>query len=384
MIQDQKIHSILGSSNANIYMNCPGAINLIKKSPPDESSDAAEEGTAAHSLLEHCLNEVVDPHTMLGQKIGAYSVTEEMASAVKVCMDHVFRRRQEVGGVLHVEVRFELNSIHKDAGGTADIVIYKQGARLIVDDFKYGVDPVEAVDSKQLLFLALGAALTLGWDFSTVEMSIIQPRAPHHAGPIRTWVVSKDYLVSWSNVFAEAARLTDKKDAPLSRGDHCKYCRAKGICPKMNEVAETALDIRTTDSEFILPAVTALSDIQIANIMKHKKLIEDFLDGVKGVALHRLKSGEALPGVKLVAGRGKRIWADEKIAAQFLYNNLGEKAFKKALITPSAAEELLNKKLVEEFTVWIDGEPTATHEGDRRKAIQPLSGELILNSKRSM
>lgn len=372
-----KTHARLSPSSASRWQACPGSVNLSEQAPPSDSSEFADEGTAAHALLEKCLVEALEPSDFLGKTIEGFLVTDEMVSGVKLATDYVFRKRNEVGGVLEVETKLDLTKIHPDIFGTLDISIYKKGKRLVIIDFKYGVTRVEVQDNRQLLVYAVGAALKSNFDVEEIELSIIQPRAPHNDGPIRSWVIGREYLLSWVPILLEAANLTEKKNAPLYRGDHCGYCPAKGICPKQKDAMEQALTI-SADSEITLPPLTSLTDEQMARIIEHQSEIEDFLSEVKRAALHRLKNGEKIDGLKLVAGRGSRAWVDEEKAKEFLTGKISEDlAYTRKFISPAQAEKLV--KGIDHLWVKIEGSETVTHSSDKRKEIQPLAGTLILN-----
>ena len=49
-------HAILGGSTCLRWANCPGSVALLHLVPPDLSTKAAEEGTAAHYIVETRLN----------------------------------------------------------------------------------------------------------------------------------------------------------------------------------------------------------------------------------------------------------------------------------------------------------------------------------------
>ena len=81
---------------------------------------------------------------------------------------------------VNIERSFELKDVDKDARGTNDASIFVPGETLIVYDFKYGKGvAVEAVENKQMLYYAAGAAGDKLMDFKTIELVIIQPRAEH-------------------------------------------------------------------------------------------------------------------------------------------------------------------------------------------------------------
>ena len=164
-------------------------------------------------------------------------------------------------------------------------------------------------------------------------------------------------------------------------GDHCQYCPAKGICPKQAEIVERSLMISTKEKAITLPFLETITDVQIARIVEHQSQIEDFLAEVKRLALHRLKSGEKIEGLKLVAGRGSRIWSNEQEAEVYLKQNLQELAFTRKLLSVAQAEGLLPKPTLEHLWVKIDGSETVTHVSDKRKEIEPIKGKLVLNNK---
>lgn len=376
-------HARLSPSSSGRWMACPRSSDLTRQAPPQESSSASNEGTAAHSLLEKCILEAIEPSEFLGKEIDGIEVTDEMVSGVKLAVDYVFKKRQDIGGVIEVESYVSLVDIHPDIWGTLDISIFKSGKRLVIVDYKNGVKVVEARDNRQLLVYALGKAMAVNWDIEDIEVVIIQPNAPHNEGPIRSWVVGRDYLLNWAPILKEAARLTDRSDASLVRGEHCHYCPAKGICPKQKEAVEQALTVPVSDSTISLPRIASLTDEQIARIVEHQSQIEDFLTEVKSVALHRLENGEKIKGLKLVAGRGSRAWSNEAESEQYLSAQIGESAYTKKLISVAQAEKLLPKESLEKFWVKFEGSPTVAAASDRRKEIQTVTGTLKLNSQRS-
>jgi hypothetical protein len=341
----------------------------------------AEEGTAAHELSELCLKEGKDAREFLGQIINGFEVTEEMASAVQIYIDHVRKTHAQVGGVLSVERHFNLEHLHIGLMGTNDACIMKPNGTLVVFDFKYGVSPVEAANNKQLLYYALGAAHECNFDFQDVRLEIVQPRAPHIHGPIRSWTVSKAYLVEWSFVLLVAAKKTQEPNAPLVRGAWCGYCPAKGLCPKLNEAVTEAVGLEVIEGRPL--AIESLSDEQIVRVIQNRKLIEEFIESVKSYALHRMMNGEKIEGLKLVAGNSRRVWANEATAEKVLVEELGTSAYKKTLLSPAQAEKLIGKLKVEGLISEIPGSETVAHVSDRKKEIQPLNGKLILNKKGS-
>jgi len=82
------MHHEYSPSKSSRWMNCPGAITM-EKDFPDTTSDAAEEGTAAHALAEECLLRKVSAITFLGMHFNGYEVTEDMARFVQSYLDNL-------------------------------------------------------------------------------------------------------------------------------------------------------------------------------------------------------------------------------------------------------------------------------------------------------
>jgi hypothetical protein len=148
---------------------------------------------------------------MTKAKFYNYLVTEEMADHVQLYVDYVRNLMNETKGVLAIEHRVHLKTLHPDLYGTCDAIVYEDFGTLHVIDFKYGAGiPVEVEGNEQVMYYALGA-LELG-DFEKVVLHIVQPRAEHEAGPIRSWSTTPAVLVKLRAYGSGRA-----KAAPLAR-----------------------------------------------------------------------------------------------------------------------------------------------------------------------
>ncbi len=159
-------HARLSASGAHRWMKCPGSVRA-SEGMPDESSDYAKEGTAAHELAAECLEQNLDPMDAYGKVYEVegkkFRVNDDMAEAVQVYVDEV-RDYAKLGGggELFVEQQLdELQTLHPDFGGTADSIILTQKLkRLTVPDYKHGAGlPVEVADNPPPLRCRLGALL---------------------------------------------------------------------------------------------------------------------------------------------------------------------------------------------------------------------------------
>lgn len=193
-----------------------------------------EEGTAAHALGELCLRKDVSPETYVGTTLEGVEVTEEMAEAVAVYTHYCGADDKWVEGTVWIEHRFNLADLKPPAPmyGTADFVAYDPATReLEVVDLKFGRGVVvEVAGNPQLRYYALGAALSLKgrYPIEYVKSTVVQPRAGHPDGPVRSEVIPILELLDWSADLFAAARATLAPNAPLVAGRQCRFCPASG------------------------------------------------------------------------------------------------------------------------------------------------------------
>ena len=308
-------HAALGASTAHRWMSCPGSVRLAAGIEVPASA-YAEEGAAAHMLAEICLKDGIDARALIGRKVNGYAADAEMADGVQVYVDAV-RAELEPGDLLLVEQHFSLNRLRPpgEMFGTADAVIYKPGLRrLLVFDLKYGAGiVVEAVGNPQGRYYGLGACMALAErPVSEVEIVVVQPRAPHPAGPIRRETISAFELVEWSADLLEAAERTLDPEAPLVPGAWCRFCPAAGICPGLRERA-----LATAQAEFAAarlpspPSPASLPAEEVARLLTAAELAELWIRALRAQAHAELAAGRIIPGWKLVPKRPTRRWRDE-------------------------------------------------------------------------
>jgi hypothetical protein len=280
-------------------MGCPGSVRLAGniEAPP---STYAEEGTAAHMLAERCLSGRLDAAALIGRELNGHLVDAEMADHVQVYLDAV-RAELGPGDLLLVEQHFSLDRLDPpgEMFGTADAVVIKPALRrLVVFDLKYGADvPVEAEGNPQARYYGLGACMALAdRPVTEVEIVIVQPRAPHPAGPIRRETVSAFELVEWSADLLQAAERTLAPDAPLQPGDWCRFCPAAGICPALRERALATAQIEFGDTPLPSPPdPTSLPAAQVGRLLAASDLVELWIRALRAHAHAELEAGRPFP-----------------------------------------------------------------------------------------
>jgi hypothetical protein len=403
-------HAMLSPSKRSRWALCPGSIREEAKYPDEGSGPAAIDGTHSHTLLEYCIqhNRFIDPMTQVGAKFedheGEFVVHQDRAERVKVAYDYIVERSMngmfKVISEQRVDPKFLLG--RDDLSGTVDCqIIGPDWVELI--DYKDGMGVVNAEGNMQLEQYAYGVLAELKlpvngvYPFNTIRMTIIQPKlALKGMAPITFSEVPVSNLMGNMGTIIAQAAATDKPDAPLVPGDsQCKFCRAKGSCAALasNVMKEVGVMFQPVTQ---LPDVaqqsankdpSTMDDAQIAQIMEAAPLMRQLLEAVEKEALRRMESGQVIPGLKLVNGRGSRAWAlpEDQMAEKLIKMGIPKTAvYETKLVSPAKAEKLTWEKrdgtkmaltdrqlktMETEYVVKMAGKLTVAPESDERKAV---------------
>jgi len=402
-MSETRAHATLGASSSKRWMNCPGSVQLSAQFP-DTTSSYAIEGTLAHGLGEHVLATRLlgaegedSVFALVGQEISIDGVTgvvtEGMAAAVNEFVNTVedYYRAYAADHThtsLYLEERFDLSPLGPPAPmfGTADVVIWAED-HLHVIDYKHGQGVVvEATENSQLMYYALGAAVAAGRIPQTIAVTIVQPRAQHSDGPVRTYVFDRTRLVEFKKELFEAARLTQTSDPALNPGSWCRFCKATAVCPaQMKQAESVAMTVFADDRKPTQPpAPSVLCDEDIAKVLARGSEVMQWIRDVEAYALARMENGYEIPGYKLVRGRSNRVWIDEEKASRYLGRNgvKAEDRYTKKLVSPNAAEKLLKAKggdtqALEKYWEKPEGAAKIAPVADSRPALPPAAQRIF-------
>lgn len=395
-------HAPLSPSAAHRWLICPGSVVLCD-GIPDEGSEFAAEGTAAHELAEGCLSLGIEPNDLIHSAPAKNGIpfTSEMKEYVGQYVQYVRTLFSAPGAGFAVEQKVDMQDYVPDCWGTADVVgvipIPETPGQheLAVIDLKYGRGVrVDAEGNPQLLLYALGAyqQLALVYNIVRIRMVVHQPRLDH----VDEDVIPREVLDAFSaraNLLAkrvEEARKASKtlpieawSDAYL-RPDNkaCRWCRAAPACPKLAaHVSETVgidFDDETPDAELCGPPAPAEF---FGKRMRAIPLIENWIKAVRAEVERRLLAGEPVQGFKLVQGRlGPRQWTDESAVEEYLRKTVRlriEDAYDLKLISPTSAEKLRKAGILGErqwtrlqtHITRVEGPPSVAPESDKREAL---------------
>lgn len=225
-MNDRPKHSPIGASSRYRWAKCPGSVNL-SKDEPNVAGAAAIEGTLAHEVVAHVLNTATSKNMTPGEAMTEYF--QVLAVYLDYCYELKKRCKPEH---IHIEHGFDMGKIFPNLYGTADYVAFEQSASTLhVVDYKNGIGlVVEPENNEQLEYYGLGALTTLNYACRWVKMTIVQPRAYHPNGAIRSWTVPSLHFIDVENKIIAEAKRTLKKKALIAAGGHCMFCPAKKKC----------------------------------------------------------------------------------------------------------------------------------------------------------
>ena len=318
---------------------CPGSKRL-EAGLPDKDNEYSLRGTAAHKVLEACLSENEWPTDYRGAEVVVVTadgqtttvkMEEDDIQAISAAKDYVKLRREqsdfqaEPFYETHVTPSLWLNRPQADTDGTADIILISDDVIEIID-YKHGAGvAVEPENNDQLLLYAIGACQKVDWankdQGCAIMMTIVQPRAHHKDGPVRSWVIPAHDLFAKLPEMQAIAEATDDPNAPLMPGDHCRWCKANP-CEAVN--AQNQLKVQAAFSPVEAQAVN-LTEVEVqmgrpVELLSPEQLgkvldLEDFAKGwFKAARQHALelrKAGTAIPGHKLVHANTKGKYGED-------------------------------------------------------------------------
>ena len=388
---DQK-HSVYGPSGSKRWMNCPASIQMENEmeKPPEVYNFPAEEGTAAHELGEYCLTNEVQASDCIGKVFNEFEVDQEMANQTQKYIDYV-DGQCTWDSTLGIEMRVHMMHIEETMFGTADAVIFSPDSIEVID-LKYGRGiVVEADNNSQLMLYAIGVLaylysvkdITYSPD-QQVQLTIVQPRAPHKDGPIRTYTVTVSQLKDFQRLVKRAVELSKEEMPPFGPSENgCRWCRAAPVCTEyakynLEQLQLDFADFATPKREFgqKLIDIKSMDDTQVGNILTHTKAITTWLKTLADYAVAELTRGKPVPGFKLVYGRSIRKWSDSDKAYNILVqygveeNRLHTTKF---LTAPQMEKELRPEEwdMISDLVIKPQGKITLAPNSDGRQAVDP-------------
>lgn len=221
------LHSDLGPSSSERWMNCPGSV-LATKGMKGQSTYAAE-GTAAHELSKW-VRETGKPAldwkgTTLVVGEYEFKVGKPMIDSVQTFVDDC----DKLPGDAYFEAMVHYDHWVPGGFGTGDDFRI-QDWLCNITDLKHGTGvKVFAKDNSQLKWYAIGTYSRWSWlyEFNRFVLRIDQPRLKH----FEEFEISLGHLMQWAyDVGRPAAKLALTPGAPIVAGSWCKFCKIAKTC----------------------------------------------------------------------------------------------------------------------------------------------------------
>lgn len=363
-----EVHSVLGASAADRWMNCTPSAQLTA-GMEDEATTFAAEGTAAHALCEWKVRKSLKMRA--GRRPTSDYWTDEMEEFTDDYRDFIMDLVGQAkltckDPVTLIEQHLDFSCYVPDGFGTGDFLLVAD-RELNVVDFKYGRGvAVYADHNPQMMLYALGALNLFDclYDIEQVTMTIFQPRL----SSISTWTISAEELYKWAEeVLKPKAELAAKGEGEFISGSWCRFCKARNTCRAR---AESFLEL--AKMEFQPPAL--LSDEEVAEVMEKANELSKWASDVMAYAqAEAIENGKHWNGYKLVEGRSTRRFIDEKKVEEAAKGAGYTDIYNKSLITLTAFEKLMGKDTFKEvlgsFVTKPAGKLTLVPVSDKRPEV---------------
>lgn len=382
----EREHALLSASSAHKWLHCPPSARL-EDSFPDTTSEAAKEGTLAHSICELKLSKLFTDKNMSSKTFtGRHNKLKkdplynpEMERFTDEYVDYIKDLAFAMPGppMVAIEKKLDYGTYAKEGFGTGDCILL-QGNTLHIIDFKYGKGvPVSAEDNPQLKLYALGAIAEYGflYPISEVVLHICQPRLHSFT---RFEIPAQD-LITWGNeVVKPVAELAYKGEGAFVEGSWCDscFCKVAGTCRKRAENNITVMDDAIDPITGAIKEVPTLSNDEVGAILKKAQFLKKWVEKLEKYAHTSLLSGDSIPGWKLVEGRSNRAFSDEEQLVKALSENGIDQAllYEKKLLALTAIESIVDKdtwdRVVNPYLIKAPGKPTLVPADDKRQEMQ--------------
>jgi Protein of unknown function (DUF2800) len=328
--------TLVGGSTAERLLNCPGSYRAIISLPPqpDIQSEAAAMGTHCHHIMDALMQArqsdnntdlKAEARIWLGDTFHDRELTEEtLETLIDPAIDALRQLEKEYGGgfrVAEIELTVRFPEI-MDAFGTADLLLTSLDYVMLVD-WKFGAVGVRAYyvnddDSTtmnpQLMFYLCAAQHAKPKLFKQrrIVASIIQPQNEPQLSD--TEVFPEELAQFKEDIYAAVAKALGR-DAPLHRGEWCRWCPAKPSCPEwLKPLIEYAALNRELPKQ--PPKVSKLATPygeQLARAKELSEMISEFSKEVDRQMEIYLAGGGMVPGWTLEPKQKQRKWVDPAV-----------------------------------------------------------------------
>ena len=376
--QKARKHAQWSASSTERNWLCPGNLAISEDIPKRPSNQAAEWGTACHTVAERLLKK--DVPVDIGDEIeterSIFYVDQEMMDCAWVYVDYIRDRLKAGFNLLAVEQNFTLKSLALpiDIGGTADAVLHNPFDKVLeIVDLKTGKGGfVKATGNPQERLYALGVLTSLNLNsvpVQTVMTTIVQPRYAgseavrwdaFHVAELMDWTIdlvprvtlAAEALKSYPMLKQNSVTLDAWIERHLVPGEtQCTYCPAAGGCPALRK---RALEIAGQDDSGIFNSnIFAQNSVKaVEQDLDMFEQLENWIRERRALAHEMAVQGQRFDHHVLVDKIGHRKW-DGKNEADIIRKIIdripldGLTFYDKKLKSPAGLEKVIGKAAVE-------------------------------------
>jgi uncharacterized protein DUF2800 len=326
-------HAFLAPSSAHRMRLCAGSAWMESQFPDLGDDTASREGEACHWVMQHRFTGMELPVGSMAPN--GVEVTQAMHDAVGLLeQDIVAQLGPDWRRLIAVERPVAIPRVHPTlCWGTPDVRAWAQKdgvSFLFVWDLKYGFKRVEAFENDQLVEYAAGClseAQVLGDADQRVRcvLTVVQPRAYHTLGPVRSWEVMACDLRAQINILAMAAdEATGTAPKCRPQPEACENCRARSGCGALQEAVYRGMDIARQATPREMP--DDAMGLELAYLDDVESLIKARKSGLEEVVKARLAKGARISHWRMGPGQGKTVWtkspAEVALLGEFLQLDL--------------------------------------------------------------
>lgn len=339
-------HTMISITADNLprVMGCNGVLNMEPAHPPLEGKDNTirDEGTAAHYMAQavhagqFLIEELIDRQAPNGVYMDA-----DMSRHVEAYLDQGFKEAD-----LEVETNFHGDGW--EVRGRADRVFYNRDSliideetgevllepdTLLIDDLKYGYTLIEPDENWTLIAHAIGTCIKRQISPSRICLRILQPRAYHPDGKVRSWWLTYEQLMGYYKRISDTLY---RPDGLLHTGPWCYKCTSRAVCPADRQAANISHDVTQRAFMDDLPDADLACELDLIRASMHT--LKNRTQALEELALHRLNQGRVVGDYVREQGYGHRRWNTGLDAATLKVLTGVDLSTEPGTVTPAEAE----------------------------------------------
>lgn len=409
-----EFHATASPSKLPRILNCMGSLLAVQELEKDEESKEmqstfAAEGTMLHAIMNDTILRSIaekSPEFILYPELTSECDVEQI-TALQDSVDYantILATISPTWRLIKVEERVYLEEFHKvlkNTNGQADLVIIDLQSNILhVLDWKFGAGvQVYVEDNDQAYAYAAGATLIPAkanvWPdmvftspeayvnmYTEIKVHIVQPRLDHY-----DMIVLKPHqLLDW--IYERAIPrllIAFQPNAPLTPGyKQCMWCPMVVCTARMAEANATAARVFAIEDKMKPTRYGEVSAEEVGAFLTLARRLKDTISAMEDFLAIQVRSGQDVPGWKMVEGRSIRRWADPAAAEEYLMNREDidfEDIYKTEMKTPAQIEKLSKEmKNSAEFNALIikpQGKPSLVTNMDKRPAIEFRTAEQL-------